>query len=82
MLKSPTISVGRSSASAQRVMRSRKSSFWPNLALTVAVGHVAAGGDVDVLEHHCRVRQPHADVARLAVVLPVVPVDLDAAARG
>ena len=48
-----------------------KSSFWPNLGLTLAVGDVAAGGDIDILEPDAAL-EPDADVARLAIVLPVV----------
>ena len=62
-------------ASDQRVIRSMKSSFWPNLGFSVAVGNVAAGGDVDVLEPDPAV-EPDADMARLAIGLPVEPVVL------
>ena len=48
-----------------------KSSFWPNLGLSVAVGDVAAGRDIDILEPDPAF-EPHADVPRLAIVLPVV----------
>ena len=37
-LKSPTMTVGAAQASDQRVIRSIKSSFWPNFALTVRSG--------------------------------------------
>src|SRR5690606_40373150 len=52
-----------------------------------SIRHVAAGGDVDVLEDHAltRAEQLDPDVARLAVVLPIVPGDLsqrNAADRG
>ena len=62
-------------------MRSMKSSFWPNLGLTVAVGHVAAGRNIDVLEPDPAL-EPGADVARLAIVLPVVPARIAPAAPG
>ena len=52
-------------------MRSMKSSFCPNLGLTRAVGRVAAGRDIDVLEPDAAV-EADADVPRLAIVLPVV----------
>ena len=71
MLKSPTMIVGSSRPSDQRVIRSRKSSFWPNFGLTVAVGNVAAGGHIDILQPDAAV-EPHADMPRLAIGLPVV----------
>ena len=52
-----------------------KSSFWPNLGLSVAVGNVAARGHVDVLQPDPAI-EPDADMARLAVRLPVEPVVL------
>ena len=52
-----------------------KSSFWPNLGLSVAVGNVAAGGHIDILEPDAAV-EPDADMARLAIGLPVEPVVL------
>src|SRR6185369_14208984 len=57
------------------------------LWIGLAVGNVAAGGNVDVLQHHALpgTEQFYADVPRLAIVLPVMPRDLaqrDAADRG
>ncbi len=58
------------------------------LGVLRAVGDVAAGGDIDVLEHHALAgpEQLDPDMARLAVVLPVVPAEnslqRDAADRG
>jgi hypothetical protein len=57
------------------------------LGVLRAVGNVAARRDVDVLENHplARPEQLDPDVARLAVVLPVVPADFlkrNAADRG
>src|SRR5690606_28329442 len=57
------------------------------LGVDASIGHVAAGGDVDVLEDHALTRAQQFDpyVARLAVVLPVVPGNLsqwNAADRG
>src|SRR3546814_13243871 len=46
----------------------------PEFGIERAIGDVAAGGHVDVLDPH-PVRQPHADMPRLAVRLPVEPVD-------
>ena len=58
-----------------------KSSFWPNFGFCVPVGNVAAGGHIDVLEPNPAV-EPHADVARFAIVLPVVLAGIRRAAPG
>ena len=79
MLKSPTIKVGSANFSDQRVIRSIKSSFWPNLGLRRAVGNVAAGRDIDILQPDAAI-EPGADMARLAIVLPVVTAADHAAA--
>src|SRR3546814_10452914 len=39
--------------------------------MELAVGNVAARGDIDIVEPHAR-RQRHPDVARLAIRLPVI----------
>ena len=51
------------------------------LRIDAAVGHVAAGRHIDILEPDSAL-EPHADVARLAIVLPVVLARILAAARG
>ena len=45
MLKSPTIKVGSANFSDQRVIRSMKSSFWPNLGFTLRSGMSPPAGD-------------------------------------
>ena len=51
------------------------------LRIDGAVGRVAAGGHIDVLQPDAA-RQPDADVPRLAIVLPVVACPGRRAARG
>ena len=43
----------------------------PEFGIEIAIGNVAARGDIDIVEPHAR-RQRHPDVARLAVRLPVI----------
>ena len=69
------MSVGSRRPSDQRVIRSMKSSFCPNFGIDRAVGDVAAGRNVDVFEPEAA-GQADADMARLAIVLPVVAAGL------
>src|SRR3546814_8363172 len=48
-----------------------RSEFLPEFRIELAVGNVAARGDIDIVEPHAR-RQRHPDVARLAIRLPVI----------
>ena len=46
------------------------------LGVHLAIGHVAACGDVDVFDHHALAQHLDPDVPRLAIGLPVVAGDL------
>ena len=76
MLKSPIRIVGH----VERLRPARhpldEIELLAEFGVDLAVGNVAARGHIDILEPHA-VRQPHADMPRLAIGLPVEPVVLD-----
>ena len=70
-LKSPTMIVGSLKALGPARHALDEVELLSELRVDRAVGRVAAGGDVDILEPDSAF-EPHADVPRLAIVLPVV----------
>ena len=70
-LKSPTMIVGSREPLRPAGHPLDEVELLAELRIDRAVGRVAAGGDIDVLEPDAAF-QPHADVPRLAIVLPVV----------
>ena len=74
-LKSPTITVGSRKPVRPAGHALDEVELLPELGVERAVGDVAAGGHIDILEPDPAF-EPRADVPRLAIVLPVVAAGL------
>ena len=71
MLKSPTMIVGSLQSLGPAGHALDEIELLTEFRILLAVGDVAAGGDIDILDPDSAL-EPRADMARLAIVLPVV----------